>query len=91
MRGPAGRTVVVYDGKSFLGGIAANGGRSLALLPGWPTTSKMLVYGGDEAAEELQDFIESWVERGRPGPSDVQLTASFRNGTSSMRVRWNGR
>ena len=90
-RGPAGRTVVVYDGKSFLGGIAANGGRSLALLPGWPTTSKMLVYGGEAAAEELQAFIESWVARGRPGPSDVELTASFRNGASSIRVRWNGR
>jgi hypothetical protein len=51
----------------------------------------MLVYGGDEAGDELQDFIESWVGRGRPGPSDVELTASFPNGTSSIRVRWNGR
>jgi protein-L-isoaspartate(D-aspartate) O-methyltransferase len=91
LRGPSRRTVAVYDGKSYMGGIAARGGRSLALLSGWPTVSRMLVFGEDEAADELERFVAEWVERGRPGADQIELTVSFRNGTSAIRTRWNGR
>jgi protein-L-isoaspartate(D-aspartate) O-methyltransferase len=89
--GPARRTVAVFDGKSYMGGVVARGGRSLALLAGWPSMSKMLVYGGDEAADELEQFVAGWVERGRPGADHVNVTVSFRNGRSSIRTRWHGR
>jgi protein-L-isoaspartate(D-aspartate) O-methyltransferase len=91
LRGPGARIVGVFDGKSYMGGVVARGGRSLALLAGWPTTSRMLVYGGNEAANELEGLVGQWVERGRPDTSQVELTASFRDGKSSIRTRWLGR
>jgi protein-L-isoaspartate(D-aspartate) O-methyltransferase len=91
LRGPARRTVGIYDGKSYMGGVVARGGRSLALLAGWPTTSRMLVYGSDEAADELENLVAQWVELGRPNTSQVELTASFANGSSSIRTRLHGR
>jgi len=91
LRGPARRTVAVFDGKSYLGGIVARGGRSLALLRGWPTTSTMLAYGEGDAAEELEALVSDWVARGRPDASAVDLTATFPNGTFAIRTRWRGR
>jgi protein-L-isoaspartate(D-aspartate) O-methyltransferase len=91
LRGPSRRMVAVFDGKSYLGGIVARDGRSLALLAGWPTTSKMLVYGQDEAADELERLVHDWVDRGRPDAAEVELTASFSDGTSSIRTHWRGR
>ena len=91
LRGPARRVVGIYDGKSYMGGVVAGAGRSLALLAGWPTTSRMLVYGSDEAADELEDLVAKWVELGRPDTSQVELTASFANGSSSIRTRLRGR
>lgn len=91
LRGPKRRVVGIYDGKSYMGGVVADGGRSLALLPGWPTTSRMLVYGSDEAADELEGLVAQWVELGRPGTERVELTASFANGSSSIRTRLRGR
>ncbi len=91
LRGPASRVVGAFDGRSYMGGLVARDGRSLALLSGWPTTSKMLVYGGTEAADELDRLVRDWAERGRPDASEVELTVSFRNGKSSIRTRWHGR
>jgi protein-L-isoaspartate O-methyltransferase len=91
LRGPARRTVAVFDGKSYMGGVVARDRRSLALLSGWPTVSKMFVYGEDEAADELDQFVAGWVERGRPGADHVELTVSFPNNTSTIRTRWRGR
>ena len=91
LRGPARRVVGIYDGKSYMGGVVAAAGRSLALLAGWPTTSRMLVYGSDEAADELEDLVAKWIELGRPDTSQVELTASFANGSSSIRTRLRGR
>jgi protein-L-isoaspartate(D-aspartate) O-methyltransferase len=91
LRGPARRTLAVFDGKSYMGGIVAGGGRSLALLSGWPTASKILVYGGDEAADELEQLVDGWVERGRPGADQLEMSVSFRNGTSTIRTRLRGR
>jgi hypothetical protein len=87
VRGPAGRLVGVLQGNSYLGGIAAADGTSLALLTGWPTTSKMLVYGTEKAADELEALVAEWAERGRPEAGDIGLTVSFRNGTSALRIR----
>jgi protein-L-isoaspartate(D-aspartate) O-methyltransferase len=91
LRGPARRLVGVFDGRSYMGGVVARDGRSLALLAGWPTVSKMLVYGETTAADELEAVVREWVERGRPGASELDLTVSFRNGSSSIRTRWRGR
>ena len=91
LRGPARRTVGVFDGNTYMGGLVGNGGRSLALLAGWPTASRMLVFGGDEAADELDRLVAGWVEQGRPDAGDVALTVSFPNGTSTVRTRWRGR
>jgi protein-L-isoaspartate(D-aspartate) O-methyltransferase len=91
LRGPARRTVAVFDGKSYMGGIFARGGRSLALLAGYPTFARMLVYGRDEAADELEGFVDGWVERGRPGADRVEMSVSFRNGSSTIRTRLRGR
>jgi protein-L-isoaspartate(D-aspartate) O-methyltransferase len=91
LRGPMRRTVGVFDGKSYMGGLVGGGGRSLALLAGWPTVSRMLVYGGGEAGAELDRIVADWVEQGRPGADEVILTASFSNGTSTIRTRWRGR
>ena len=91
LSGPARRTVGVFDGKSYMGGVVARGGRSLALLAGWPTVSRMLVYGGDEAGDELENLVRTWVDRGRPGADEVDLTVSFSNGASTVRTRWRGR
>jgi protein-L-isoaspartate(D-aspartate) O-methyltransferase len=87
VRGPAGRLVGVLQGNSYLGGIAAADGTSLALLTGWPTTSKILVYGTEKAADELEVLAAEWAERGRPEADDIGLTVSFRNGTSALRIR----
>jgi protein-L-isoaspartate(D-aspartate) O-methyltransferase len=89
--GPARRTVAVFDGKSYMGGLVAPRGHSLALLAGWPTVSKMLVFGEEEAGDELEQFVAGWVERGRPGADHVNVTVSFRNGRSVIRTRWRGR
>ena len=89
--GPAGRTVAVFDGKRYMGGIVARSARSLALLVGYPLVSRMLVYGEDEAADELERLVKRWVGQGRPGADHVQMTVSFRNGTSTIRTRWRGR
>ena len=91
LRGPARRTVAVFDGKSYMGGLVAARGQSLALLAGWPRVARMLVYGGSEAADELEQLIAGWVERGRPSADDVDMTVSFRNGASTVRTRWRGR
>ena len=91
LRGPAARLVGVLEGNSYLGGIATADGSSLALLTGWPSTSRMLVYGGDEAANELERLVGDWVDRGRPDAGEVDLTVSFRNGRSTIRTRWRGR
>lgn len=91
LRGPARRAVAVFDGRSYMGGIVARGGRSLALLAGWPTVSKMLVYGADEAADDLDRIVREWSDRGRPAASDLDLVVSFSNGRSSIRTRWRGR
>ncbi len=74
-----------------MGGIVAHDARSLALLSGWPITSKMLVYGGDEDADELEALVSNWVARGRPDTCDVEVIVSFQNGRSSIRTRWRGR
>ena len=54
-------------------------------MPGWPTTSRTFAYGGEEAAEELAG-VHRVLGCAADGPalSDVQLTASSLNGTSSM-------
>ena len=91
LKGPRTRTVAVFDGKSYMGGLVARGGRSLALLAGWPTTSRMLVYGGEEAADELEQLVSEWVAQGRPDSSQVELTASFPSGGPSIRARLRGR
>jgi protein-L-isoaspartate(D-aspartate) O-methyltransferase len=89
--GPAGRTVAVFDGTSYMGGIVAPGARSLALLVGYPFVSRMLVYGEDDAGDELERLVKGWVDQGRPGADHVHMTVSFRNGTSTTRTRWHGR
>jgi hypothetical protein len=88
LRGPAKRLVGAFDGRQFLGGVIARDGRSMALLPGWPTTSRMLVYGTGAAAAELNSLVRDWDRAGRPSESDVELSVSFRNGRSSIRTRW---
>ena len=68
LRGPAGRTVAVFDGKSYMGGIVARGGTQPGAAGRVATiVSRMLVYGEDEAADELERLVEGWVEQGRPG------------------------
>jgi protein-L-isoaspartate(D-aspartate) O-methyltransferase len=91
LRGPARRIVALFDRRSYMGGVVARGGKSLALLAGWPTTSRMLVYGGDDAGDELAAVVAEWVESGRPAANDAELTVSFRNGRSSIRTRFGGR
>ena len=87
LRGPANRLVGVLESNSYLGGVAAADGSSLALLAGWPTTSKMLVFGADKAGDELEALVADWVQLGRPDAGDIALTVSFRTGTSALRTR----
>lgn len=91
VHGPPRRLVAAFDGREYCGGIVGREGSSLALLRGWRTTSRMLVYGGDEAADALERLLDDWRERGRPGVDDVALTVSFRNGHSTITTRWRGR
>ena len=91
LRGPPRRLLATFDGREFRGGLAGRGARSVALLAGWPTTSRILASGGDEAAEELESLVREWDERGRPGEEDVELSVRFANGTSSIRTRIRGR
>lgn len=91
LRGPARRLVGAYDGREFMGGLADRQGASVALLPGWPTTSRILAFGGEDAADELEELVREWDELGRPGEKDVELSVNFKNGMSSIRTRWRGR
>jgi protein-L-isoaspartate(D-aspartate) O-methyltransferase len=91
LRGPARRLIGAFDGREYRGGLVAANGSGFALLGGWPTTSRMAVYGDSVAADELATFVREWDEAGRPGEADVALSVHFRNGTSSIRTRWNGR
>jgi hypothetical protein len=88
LRGPARRVVGAFDGHQYTGGLVAPTGKGIALLSSWPTTSRMLVYGDSEAAEELGALVTEWDRRGRPGEADVVLTVRFRNGRASIRTRW---
>jgi protein-L-isoaspartate(D-aspartate) O-methyltransferase len=91
LRGPARRVVAVFDGRDYYGGLVSADGRSLALFPGWPTTSRMVVHGTAEAADELASLIREWDRAGRPSASAVSVSVQFRNGSSSIRTRWRGR
>jgi len=88
LRGPASRLVGAFDGRDYEGGLVSRNGKSLALLRGWPTTSRMSVYGAADAAEELESLVRKWDALGRPGEGDVELSVQFRNGKSSIRTRW---
>ena len=88
LRGPAPRLVGAFDGRDYEGGLVARNGKSLALLRGWPTTSRMSVYGAADAADELESLVRKWVALGRPGEDDVELSVQFRDGKSSIRARW---
>jgi protein-L-isoaspartate(D-aspartate) O-methyltransferase len=91
LRGPARRLVGAFDGREFLGGVVGRGATGIALLSGWPTTSRMLVYGEPEAADELASLVRDWSELGRPGESELEVSVHFRNGGSAIRSRWRGR
>lgn len=88
---PAGRLVGAMDEKDFSAGLISRDGRSLALLGGWRPMNCVLVFGTDAAADELEQLVEDWKERGRPGADDVRMSISFRNGRSQIRMRWHGR
>ena len=45
---------------------------------GTRSSRRMLVYGEDEAADELERLVKGWVDQGRPGADHVQMTVSFR-------------
>jgi protein-L-isoaspartate(D-aspartate) O-methyltransferase len=89
--GPARRLVGAFDGREFLGGLVGRGASGIALLSGWPTTSRMLVYGEPGAADELESLVGEWDELGRPGESELDLSVHFRDGGSTIRTRWRGR
>jgi protein-L-isoaspartate O-methyltransferase len=91
LRGPVPRLVAAWDGREFLGGLIARDGKSMALVPGWPTATRMLVYGKRDAAGELLTLIRDWDRAGRPSESDVELAVHFRNGSSAIRTRRRGR
>jgi protein-L-isoaspartate(D-aspartate) O-methyltransferase len=83
--------VGAMDEHRFYAGLISRDGTSLALLASWQSISRILVFGGDQAADELVALIEQWKGRGRPGVADVGMTVSFRNGNSTIRTRWRGR
>jgi protein-L-isoaspartate(D-aspartate) O-methyltransferase len=91
LRGPPRRLVATFDGKEYMGGLVDRAATSMALLPGWPTTSRILAYGGEEAAVELEALAREWDEVGRPGEDDVAVSIGFANGRSTLRTRWRGR
>jgi protein-L-isoaspartate(D-aspartate) O-methyltransferase len=99
LRGPTRRIVGAFDGglssknggPQYLGGIVGPRSSGAALLLGWPTTSRMLVYGDPDPADELAALVQEWDANGRPGEADFSVSVHFRNGRSTVRTRWRGR
>ena len=44
-----------------------------------------------EAADELEQMVEAWKVRGRPGVGDISMSVTFANGRSHIRMRFRGR
>jgi protein-L-isoaspartate(D-aspartate) O-methyltransferase len=88
---PTPHLVGAMDEHRFYAGLISRDGTSLAMLESWRSISRILVFGSDKAADELEALIDRWKELGRPGVSDVGMSVSFRNGHSTIRTRWRGR
>lgn len=69
-------------------GLVAAGGRSLALLGGRRTVTRIEAYGEPEAEFALLDLIERWKARGRPGAGELRVEASFPRGRSGIGWSW---
>jgi hypothetical protein len=91
LRGPAKRIVSAFDGRAFNGGLLGRNAKGVALLPGWPTTARMLEYGHPEAADELTTLVAAWDDAGRPDESSLEILVRFDDGASTIRTRWRGR
>ena len=78
-------------GKEFSAGLISRDGRSLALLAGWRPINRILCFGTEEAADELEQMVEDWKVRGRPGVGDISMSVTFTNGRSHIRMRFRGR
>ena len=78
-------------GRAISAELPRTGAEAWPSCPAGRRPRKMLVYGGDEAAEELQASSSPGSSAAAPARPTSQLTASFRNGTSSIRIRWHGR
>jgi len=88
--GPARRIVGAFDGRSYCGGLVGRRHSGVALLDRWPSTTRMLVYGDGEAADELTGLVEEWSARGRPTESDLELAVRFDGDRSRLRTSWRG-
>ena len=88
---PTSRLVGAMNEKEFSAGLVSRDGRSLALLAGWRLINRILCFGTDEAADELEQMVEDWKVRGRPGVGDISMSVTFANGRSHIRMRFRGR
>jgi protein-L-isoaspartate(D-aspartate) O-methyltransferase len=88
---PTPRLVGVMTEKDFSAGLISRDGRSLAILAGWRPITRILSFGTEEAADELEQMIEVWKARGRPGIGDIRMSVSFSNGRSQVRMNFRGR
>ena len=88
---PTPRLVGAMTGKEFSAGLISRDGRSLALLAGWRPINRILCFGTDEAADELELMVKDWKVRGRPGVGDIGMSVTFANGRSHIRMRFRGR
>lgn len=85
---PPGRAVTLFPGWTI--GIISRDGRSFATVgsPQRPRISSLTAYGEETARDELQEAIGAWDRRGRPGPRQLQVTASYRGTEALLRRRW---
>jgi protein-L-isoaspartate(D-aspartate) O-methyltransferase len=73
-------------------GVITRDGTSLALLePSFaghrPTISSLRAFGDKDAEDMLLPYVREWDRRGRPGESDLAITASYLNGRGAQ-LKW---
>ena len=77
-------------GPPGIGAISRDGG-SLALIvarAGRPKVEALNAYGGSAAEEFLLESVRGWADRSRPSVSDLEITVTYEENHSRLRLRW---